>query len=262
VFVRVAVPAASARTSSRFTDKTLTLQERERMMKREKNDMANKKGEEMLEHNLGSKPAKSVVVWLGFIVFCLVCPGAYAEEFPMLEGQLSEVRIVEIGRISTQRLVGKEPAEDGVVFVFRVDRKPGVLGPFSLVELRRFRVNDTDYPSKRLTTQADGETSDDWKFLPPKAKSPPTTADPDEPHTVLLNWSDYIQEYRPDLAAHTCDLDDCDSLTMIVEIYCPRLPSAGQGIVTIDVGWGQVTEKFSYSFQVEHLPAAQTELTE
>ena len=194
-------------------------------------------------------------------VLCLACIRATAVEFPTLDGRLSEVRIVEIARLRPDHLKDKEPAQDGLVFVFRVDRKSGASGDFSLVELRRFMINGSEYPQKHVSaTNSTVTESNDWKVLPPGDVSPSTTAGRDEPHTVIETWSGYLKEYRPDLIAYPIDNDDSDSVMMLVEIYGPSLPQEGICTVTIDVGWGMETEKFTHAFLLENLKRALTEL--
>ena len=65
---------------------------------------------------------------------CLMCLRSAGAEYPTLTGRLSEVRIIEIARLRPDHLKGKEPARDGLVFVFRVDRLPGHPGAFTLSE--------------------------------------------------------------------------------------------------------------------------------
>ena len=191
----------------------------------------------------------------------LVCLTANAVEFPTLDGRLSEVRIIEIARLRPDHLKDKEPAQDGLVFVFRVDRKSGTSGDFSLVELRRFMINGSEYPQKHVSANnSKVAESNDWKVLPPGEVSPSTTTGLDEPNTVLGTWSDYLKEYRPDLIAYPNGRNDSDSVMMIVEIYGPSLPQEGNCTVTIDVGWGMETEKFTHAFRLENLKRAMTEL--
>ena len=169
---------------------------------------------------------------------CLVCLRSSAVEFPTLTGSLSEVRIIEIARLRHDHLKGKEPAQDGLVFVFRVDRLPGHPGFFSLSELRDFTINGV-------------------KYRKPENVDRSTLA---EPNTVVGTWTNYLTEYRPDLRIFQNNRNASDSVMMIVEIYGPRLPAKGDCTVTIDVGWGKETEKFMHSFRLEDLKRAVTQL--
>lgn len=168
----------------------------------------------------------------------LVCVRSQAAEFPTLSGKMSEVRVIEIARLRADHLRGKEPAKDGLLFVFRVDRLPGHPGLFTLSELRDFAIEGVKY----------------------RKPEPVDRATLVEPNTVLGTWTNYVAEYRPDLSTYQNARDDADSEMMIVEVYGPGLPAKGKCTVTIDVGWGKETEMFTYSFRLEDLKRALTEL--
>ena len=169
---------------------------------------------------------------------CLMCLRSTGAEYPTLTGRLSEVRIIEIARLRPDHLKGKEPAQAGLVFVFRVDRLPGHPGSFTLSELRDFKITGTNYRKP--------ENGDRATLV--------------EPNTAVESWTNYVSAYRPDLRAYKSIRDDGDCVLMIVEIYGPRLPAKGNCTVTIDVGWGKETEKFTHSFRLEDLKGAVTQL--
>lgn len=175
---------------------------------------------------------------LSFCLVILACPILLAAEFPTLTGTMSDVRIIEIARLRPGHLKGKEPAKDGLLFVFRIDRLHGHPGYFTLSELRDFTI-------------------DGGKYRKPDNIDPSTLV---EPLTVGDTWTNFIAEYRPDLSTYQNTRADADSEMMIVEIYGPQLPARGDCKVVIDVGWGKETEKFSHSFRLGDLRQAVTEL--
>ena len=75
----------------------------------------------------------------------LMCLRSVAAEFPTLTGKMSEVRIIEIARLRPDHLKGEEPATDGLLFVFRIDRLPQHPGFFTLSELRDFTIDGVKY---------------------------------------------------------------------------------------------------------------------
>ena len=163
----------------------------------------------------------------------------YADSpFISLKGHMSNVQVVEVARIPQVRLIDKAPAQDGVIFVFRIDRIPGNDGYFTLSELRDFTINGVKY---RKPDNVDIKTLV-------------------EPHTTIDEWTDYISGYRPDLVKYINDANITNSMTMITEIFGPELPTNGSCNVSIDVGWGKETEWFSYNFKLEDLKVAVTDL--
>jgi len=158
----------------------------------------------------------------------------------VVTGNLSKVTSIEIARLPQERLEKKAPAQDGVVFVFRIDRLPGSTGYFTLSELRDFTIDRHFYRKP--------DTVDMSTLI--------------EPQTVIEDWADFIDIYRPDLRPQFENVDNTNTTVMIVEIYGPNLPDSGNGSVSIDVGWGKETELLAFTFQIENMNEALTRLNE
>jgi hypothetical protein len=147
------------------------------------------------------------------------------------DGELSQVHFVEAARLTAEEASAmRPPGADGVRLVFVVFRKPAGNGLFTIAETRHVMFGDRRYPSG-------GPASP-------------------EPQTEIFDLPKFKAKVRPDLA-HVLPADGgVDATVLVIRIAGPPLPADQPARVKVEVGWGEKTEVFWFTFTVPAPPAA------
>jgi hypothetical protein len=147
---------------------------------------------------------------------------------PSSDGRLSTVTLIDVSRLPGALVDVVQPgAEDGLVFLFLVARRPGAEGVPTVREMRDVQIDRASY--RERTVEALGAAI--------------------EPVTFMEDANDFLDRVSPG-AVHEQAVPDGQAFVVVTTIGGARLPESGRGTLEIEVGWGGKTEPVSFTFAV------------